>query len=95
MCSIVAAHRTASKTLMNPPQAARRPKKLIEHGRERVDDYYWLRDDSRENPEVLAYLRAETEYACQVLSPTEEAQDALLEELRGRIEEDDDSVPYL
>ncbi len=80
---------------MQPPQAPRRPQRLIQHGVERVDDYYWLRDDQREDAEVLAYLRAETEYAAHHLSARDDAEAVLFEELRSRIEEDDDSVPYL
>ncbi len=80
---------------MRPPRAQRRPHRLVSHGVERLDDYYWLRDDSRSAAEVLDYLRAETEYAAQQLAATEDDQQTLYAELRSRIEEDDDSVPYL
>ena len=41
------------------PVAVKKPHVLRAHGEQRVDNYYWLRDDSRSDPEVLAYLEAE------------------------------------
>jgi oligopeptidase B len=57
-----------------------------------VDDYFWLRDKS--NPEVAAYLEAENAYADTVMKPTEPFQAALYQEMLGRIQETDLSVPY-
>ncbi|MCF7801576.1 MAG: S9 family peptidase [Candidatus Marinimicrobia bacterium] len=57
----------------------------------RNDYYYWLRD--RENPEVIKYLEAENEYARRMMAPTEKLQEVLFRELKGRIKEDDQSVP--
>lgn len=76
-----------------PPIAAKRPHELRAHGYTRVDDYYWLRDDARTNPEVLEYLNAENAYAKAVMAHTEVRQQALYGELRARIKEDDESVP--
>jgi len=45
-----------------PPVAKKVPRQLVEHGDVRVDNYYWLRDDSRSDPDVLAHLRAENDY---------------------------------
>ena len=72
--------------------AAARPHELETHGDVRVDEYYWLRE--REDPEVIAYLEAENEYLDGVMAHTEELQETLFEEIRGRIVEDDSSVPY-
>ncbi|MEO8196396.1 MAG: S9 family peptidase [Thermoanaerobaculia bacterium] len=77
-----------------PPVAAIRPHVFREHGRERVDDYYWLRDDARSNPEMLAYLAAENAYTQAVLAPTAPLQTRLYQELVGRLKQDDDTVPY-
>ena len=77
-----------------PPRAAVRPHRFEEHGRARVDDYYWLRDDTRQNPEMLAYLAAENAYTKAILAPTEALQATLYQELVGRLKQDDDSVPY-
>ncbi|MDB9817963.1 S9 family peptidase [Pelagibacterales bacterium] len=48
--------------LSKPPQPKKIPKTLIAHGDERIDDYYWLRDDTRKDPEVISYLEAENQY---------------------------------
>jgi oligopeptidase B len=61
------------------------------HGETRVDEYSWLRD--REDPETLAYLQAENRYTQAVMRHTEELQEQLYQELRGRIKETDLSVP--
>ncbi len=76
----------------DPPMAAARPHELETHGDVRVDEYYWLRE--REDPEVIAYLESENEYLDGVMAHTEELQETLFEEIRGRIVEDDSSVPY-
>ncbi len=74
------------------PVAKKRPHKLEIHGDVRVDDYFWLNE--REDPEVIAYLEAENAYTKSVLSHTEPLQEALFEEMKARIKEDDSSVPY-
>ena len=74
-----------------PPAASKRPTRLVAHGDERVDEWYWLRE--RENPEVLALLEAENAYTAAVLGPTEPLQQRLYEEIVGRILETDLSVP--
>ena len=63
-------------------------------GATRDDEYYWLRDDSRENREVLAYLDAENAYADAMLADSQPLQEALYGEIVGRIKQDDASVPY-
>lgn len=74
-----------------PPAARIIPEELSIHGDVRTDNYYWLRD--RENPEVIAYLEAENAWAEKVMAPTEELQDTLFEEIKGRIKPNDESVP--
>ena len=75
-----------------PPVATLKPVELEMHGDVRTDEYYWLRD--RENPEVIAYLEAENAYTESVLADTKDLQEALFEEIKGRIKEDDTSPPY-
>lgn len=78
-----------------PPDAARKPHAVTApNGAVRNDDYYWLRDDTRENPEMLAYLNAENAYASAVLAPLKPLEDKLYEEIVARIKQDDSSVPY-
>ena len=62
------------------------------HDHERTDPYYWMRD--RENPEVINYLKEENSYLKEVLKETEGLQDQLFQEMKSRIKEDDQSVPY-
>jgi oligopeptidase B len=78
-----------------PPVAAKKPFQVTSPNGAREDDYYWLRDDTRKNLEMLAYLKAENAYADTVLAPTKPLQDALFKEIVGRIKQDDSSVPYL
>ncbi len=75
------------------PLAERRPKPLTIHGDTRIDPYYWL--NQREDPKVIDYLKAENDYTDQVMSPTEDFQKELFQEIKGRIKETDMSVPYL
>ena len=78
-----------------PPDAAKQPHAVeAPFGAVRNDDYYWLRDDAREDPQVLAYLNAENAYADAVLAPTSPLQETLYSEIVGRIKQDDASVPY-
>lgn len=62
------------------------------HGDTRVDNYYWL--NQREDQEVIDYLTDENAYTKQVMADTEPLQKLLFEEMKGRIKEDDQSVPY-
>jgi oligopeptidase B len=57
----------------------------------RVDPYYWLRE--RDDPDVIAYLKAENEYTAEVLAPTQALQDAIFTEIRNRVQETDVSPP--
>jgi oligopeptidase B len=76
----------------SPPLARREPVETIVHGDRRVDHYAWLRH--KENPEVIAYLEAENAYTDAILRPTEPFQEALYQEMLGRILQTDLSVPY-
>jgi oligopeptidase B len=73
------------------PQASRRPTVLSLHGDARVDDWYWLRE--RDDPEVIAYLEAENAYTDAMTAHTADLQKHLYEEIRGRIQETDESAP--
>ena len=74
------------------PKAPIKPYPMTIHEDTRVDNYYWLND--RENPEVITYLEAENAYTETVMSPTKAFQEELFEEMKGRIKEQDESVPY-
>jgi oligopeptidase B len=83
---------THKVNLDNPPVAIKKPKKLTKHNDVRIDNYYWLND--KENPEVIDYLKAENAYTKQVMQHSGAFQKDLFEEMKGRIKEDDTSVPY-
>ena len=77
-----------------PPLAKRLMHVHRMHGEEREDPYFWMRDDDREDPEILAHLRAENDYAEAVMEPLDGFRDRLYEEIISRIPQDDSSVPY-
>lgn len=77
---------------MKSPQAPKKPQLLEIHGHQRIDEYYWMND--RENPEVIAYLEEENAYLGEVMKPTEDFQKVIFDEMKARIKEDDQSVPY-
>lgn len=75
------------------PVAKKVPHTMTIHGDTRIDDYYWMRDDKRQDPEILQHLEQENQYAETVLKHTESTQKQLFEEIKGRIAKDDNSVP--
>lgn len=77
---------------MKYPIATIKSKSLEIHNHKRQDDYFWMND--RENPEVIQYLKEENEYLNQSLKETETFKESLFEEMKSRIKEDDESVPY-
>ncbi|WP_373294317.1 S9 family peptidase [Algibacter mikhailovii] len=74
------------------PLAKKISKELIIHNDVRTDNYYWLND--RDNQEVIEYLNEENAYTKDQLKHTEDIQKQLFEEMKGRIKEDDSTVPY-
>jgi oligopeptidase B len=77
---------------MQAPKAKLIEKRLEKHGDVRIDNYYWLNE--RENPEVIQYLNDENAYTDFMLKETDQLQKNLFDEIKGRIKEDDASVPY-
>jgi len=77
----------------NTPICKKKPELLSIHNQQRIDDYYWLND--RENPEVINYLNSENSYTDSQMKNTESFQKTLFNELKSRIKEEDQSVPYL
>ncbi|WP_412726134.1 S9 family peptidase [Alteromonas sp. D210916BOD_24] len=85
---------TASlNTSITAPVAKKVPHTMTAHEVSRVDNYYWMRDDSRTNEEVLAHLEKENEYLEAVLAPLKQTREKLYQELVSRIEKDDSTVP--
>ncbi len=73
------------------PVAPKRPHEMTQHGQTRVDNYYWLRD--KNDPETLKYLRAESDYLEEAMQHTKPLQEKLFVEMKGRMKEDDASMP--
>ena len=80
------------EAVLKAPVCKKIPKELTIHDHTRVDNYYWLNE--RENPEVIQYLNDENAYADSILSHTKDFQEKLFEEIKGRIKQTDESVPY-
>ena len=77
----------------NFPIAQKQPHKLTTHSKTRTDNYYWMRDDERQNEDVLAHLQAENTYCDEQLAAMKPLQNTLFEELKARIVKDDNTVP--
>src|SRR2546423_10042374 len=75
-----------------PPVAQKVPHKTQLHGETVVDPYFWMRQ--KDNPDVLAYLKAENAYTDAMLKPTEALREKLYHEMVARIREDDQDAPY-
>ena len=83
----------ASAQMAGPPMATQKPYSVPSPNGARNDNFYWLRDDERKAPEVLAYLNAENQWYEQHAQRYKALEDGLFEEIKGRIKEDDASVP--
>ena len=75
------------------PVAKKVPYEMIVHDDKRIDNYYWMRDDSRTDPEILAHLAAENDFISTKMQHTEVLQAQIFDEIKSRIEKDDNSVP--
>ncbi|MFN3229733.1 MAG: S9 family peptidase [Asticcacaulis sp.] len=93
---------TQGKTMPKPPVAPKIPHKTEQLGRVRVDDYAWMKDENWQkvmrDPKILRadirqHLEAENAYSKAVLAETEALQATMFDEMKGRIKEDDASVP--
>ena len=85
-----------------PPRPKKEPKRIEQLGRVRVDDYAWMKDDNWQKvlrdpsllkDDVKAHLLQENAYTKAMLASTEDLQRAIFEEMKGRVKEDDSSVP--
>ncbi|PHI20083.1 oligopeptidase B [Lewinellaceae bacterium SD302] len=85
------------------PEAAKKPHEMTIHGDTRVDDYYWMKltdeqknaeDPDEQTTEVLAYLNAENDYFDQMTAHMSDLKETIFQEIKGRIKETDESVPY-
>ena len=88
--------------LPTPPVAEKRPSVITQLGRQRTDDYAWLKDENWQKllrdpslvrPDIRAHLEAENAYTKGMLAGTEALQETIVSEIRGRMKEDDSSLP--
>ncbi|MDY9357994.1 oligopeptidase B [Escherichia coli] len=77
------------------PKAARIPHAMTLHGDTRIDNYYWLQDDTRSQPKVLDYLQQENSYGHRVMASQQALQDRILKEIIDRIPQREVSAPYI
>lgn len=77
---------------MTPPKAKKIEHKLEKFGDVRIDNYYWLND--RENQQVIDYLNSENDYTDEIMKDTDEFQLKLFNEIKSKIKEDDETVPF-
>ena len=92
-----------NNTIVEAPIAEKIPTEMTMHGDSRVDNYFWMRlsDEQKEaknkddqTKKVEDYLHAENAYYDEITAHTNDFQTSLFEEMKGRIKEDDSSVPY-
>lgn len=79
------------KDFTPPPVAFKKPEVFKSFNQVRIDDYYYMKD--RENPLVIEYLKAENKYADLVMNSTSSLQEKLFNEMKQRLNEEDQSVP--
>jgi len=95
LASVASAVAAAPAEVPTPPLAERRPFDVVSPNGNRRDDYYWLRDDTRQSKDVLGYLQAENAYRDAYMAPSADLQQKLYDELIARLKPDDASVPVL
>lgn len=76
------------------PVAAQKPHTVASPNGDRADPFYWLRDDTRKDPAMLAYLEAENAHLARVMAPVEPFRAQLFEELKARLKPDDAQPPW-
>tara|TARA_R110002073_G_scaffold8207_1_gene45562 strand:- start:11747 stop:13843 length:2097 start_codon:yes stop_codon:yes gene_type:complete len=90
-------------TEAKPPIADKNPEELTIHNHTRIDNYSWMRlsdeqkiakEKDEQTTKVESYLNAENDYFDRAMNHTDDFQESLFEEMKGRIKEDDESVPY-
>jgi oligopeptidase B len=89
---LVSSAMALAQTSPEAPVAPREAKDVSLHGDRRIDDYFWMRH--RDDPRTIPYLQAENAYADAWFAPHAALKEKLYQEMFGRIQQDDDSVPY-
>ena len=77
---------------LEQPIARKEPKQLTIHDDNRIDNYYWFKE--KDNPELIKHLHQENAYTEKVMAHTQNLQEQIFQELKGRIKQEDTSVPF-
>ena len=75
------------------PSPKKLPVTFEAHGVKRIDNYYWMRDDSRKDPEIISHLNEENSYLENWFVSGNDFRESLFEEITDRIPKNEDSVP--
>ena len=94
LSTVLMSCQNSSDSTVAAPVAKQVPYEMVHHGNKRVDKYYWMRDDERKDPEILAHLEAENKYTEYRLAHTKDLQENLYDEITNRIKKDDSTVPF-
>ncbi|MDD3628118.1 MAG: oligopeptidase B, partial [bacterium] len=93
MCLFLTTYLTSAQTDLLPPDAKKIPYSETHHGIELKDDYHWMVDPEKKDPDVLKYIKEENAYTDAVLKDLEPLQEKLFNEMLARVKEDDTDVP--
>ena len=79
-------------SINNPPKPKKTPYKLEAHGDIRIDDYYWMRDDTRSDPELISYLESENDYFQNWRDSNIDYESSVYKELKSMIPDEEETL---
>ena len=79
-------------SINNPPKPKKTPYKLEAHGDIRIDDYYWMRDDTRSDPELISYLESENDYFQNWRDSNIDYESSIYKELKSMIPDEEETL---
>ena len=79
-------------SINNPPKPKKIPFKLEAHGDIRIDDYYWMRDDTRSDPELISYLESENDYFQNWRDSNIDYESSIYKELKSMIPDEEETL---
>ncbi len=90
--SILILHGCNDMSSNNPPNPKKIPFELKAHGDSRIDNYYWMRDDERSDPELISYLESENEYFKKWRETRVDYQNEIFNELKNMIPAEEETL---
>ena len=79
-------------SINNPPKPKKTPYKLEAHGDIRIDDYYWMRDDTRSDPDLISYLESENDYFQNWRDSNIDYESSIYKELKSMIPDEEETL---